>query len=127
MSSTEGLGGNAGDMAYIVTKQNRFYVDTYDGVNPITGKEQRRWHLAGNSRDDAEAIAANLSRTRAEVRDGEHSALSVSDFINATWMRKRIDHLDRRQISASGSTCGFCPVSMYVAHRRSVAAAAAGP
>ena len=49
-------------MAYIVCKQNRFYVVTYDGLDPTTGKERRRWHLAGDSRDDAEAIAANLTR-----------------------------------------------------------------
>lgn len=35
-------------MAYIVTKQNRFYVVTYDGLDPTTGKERRRWHLAGD-------------------------------------------------------------------------------
>ena len=35
-------------MAHIVTKQNRFYVVTYDGINPTTGKEQRGWHLAGS-------------------------------------------------------------------------------
>ena len=73
-------------MAYIVTKQNRFYVVTYDGINPTTGKEQRRWHLAGESRDDAEAIAANLDRARSEVRDGEHSAATVTEFINETWI-----------------------------------------
>jgi hypothetical protein len=68
MSSTNAGGGNAGHMAYIVTKQNRFYVVTYDGINPTTGKEQRRWHLVGESRDDAEAIAANRPSTAHRYR-----------------------------------------------------------
>ncbi len=47
-------------MAYIVERSNRFYVVAYDGTDPITGRERRRWHPAGHSRADAEAIAARL-------------------------------------------------------------------
>ena len=36
-------------MAYIVTPNNRFYVVSYDGIDPTTGKERRRWQLAGTS------------------------------------------------------------------------------
>ena len=48
-------------MAYIVTRNNRFYVVSYDGIDPTTGKERRRWQLAGTSRADAEAIAESLT------------------------------------------------------------------
>ena len=45
------LGGvEASAMAYIVTRNNRFYVVSYDGIDPTTGKERRRWQLAGTSR-----------------------------------------------------------------------------
>jgi hypothetical protein len=37
---------NAVEMTYITTRNNRFYVVTYDGVDPATGKERRRWHAA---------------------------------------------------------------------------------
>ena len=47
-------------MAYIIERNNRFYVVTYDGIDPLTGRERRRWHPAGRSRADAEAIAATL-------------------------------------------------------------------
>ena len=80
-------------MAYIVSKQNRFYVVTYDGLDPTTGKERRRWHLAGDSRDDAEAIAANLTRRTDLVRDGARSAATVTDFVNDTWFPQRVHHL----------------------------------
>jgi len=80
-------------MAYIVFKQSRFYVVTYDGLDPTTGKERRRWHLAGDSRDDAEAIAANLTRRTALVRDGARSAATVTGFVNNTLMPHRVHHL----------------------------------
>ena len=80
-------------MAYIVSKQNRFYVVTYDGLDPTTGKERRRWHLAGDSRDDAEAIAANLTRRTSLVRDGGRSAATVTEFVNDTWLPQRVQHL----------------------------------
>ncbi len=47
-------------MAYIVERKSRFYVVAYDGTDPTTGRERRRWHPAGHSRADAEAIAARL-------------------------------------------------------------------
>jgi hypothetical protein len=45
-------------MAYIVQRKDRFYVVDYDGTDPVTGRERRRWHPAGHCRSDAETIAA---------------------------------------------------------------------
>lgn len=47
-------------MAHIVQRKDRYYVVAYDGLDPATGRERRRWHPAGHSRDDAEAIAVRL-------------------------------------------------------------------
>ena len=58
-------------MAYIVQRNHRFYVVAYDGIDPITGRERRRWHPAGESRGDAEAIAASLDRGAPAHRSGE--------------------------------------------------------
>jgi len=66
-------------MAYIVSKRNRFYVVTYDGLDPTTGKECRRWHLPTTPAKDAEAIGASLTRRITLVRD--------------TWMPQRVHHL----------------------------------
>lgn len=52
-------------MAYIVQRKDRFYVVAYDGTDPITGRERRRWHPAGHSRTDAEVIAAKLDKITA--------------------------------------------------------------
>ncbi|HNQ07980.1 MAG TPA: hypothetical protein PKH97_12450, partial [Tetrasphaera sp.] len=37
----------------IVQRQDRFYVVAYDGLDPLTGKERRRWHPAGRDRHEA--------------------------------------------------------------------------
>lgn len=52
-------------MAYIIQRKDRFYVVTYDGIDPATGRERRRWHPAGHSRADAEAICARLDAVAA--------------------------------------------------------------
>lgn len=35
-------------MAYIVQRNTRFYVVAYDGTDPVTSRERRRWHPAGH-------------------------------------------------------------------------------
>ncbi len=44
-------------MTYIVNRRDRFYVVAYDGIDPISGRERRRWHPAGTSRDDAAELS----------------------------------------------------------------------
>jgi hypothetical protein len=53
-------------MTYIVERNTRFYVVAYDGLDPLTGRERRRWIPIGHDRTDAEAVAAQL--------DSEHDA-----------------------------------------------------
>ena len=48
-------------MAYIIERNNRFYVVAYDGVDPATGRERRRCHVAGSSRADAEAVTSSIA------------------------------------------------------------------
>lgn len=32
---------------YVVKKGNQYYAVIYEGIDPTTGKERRRWHPAG--------------------------------------------------------------------------------
>ena len=57
-------------MTYIVQRHNRFYVVAYDGLDPLTGRERRRWHPVGHDRDEAEALAARLDLDRAGTAAG---------------------------------------------------------
>jgi hypothetical protein len=52
---------------YVVEKGHRFYAVIYEGVDPLTGRERRRWHPAGESREDAELLAARLAATSSAV------------------------------------------------------------
>ena len=49
---------------YVVRKGNQFYAVIYEGRDPVTGRERRRWHPAGPNRDEADALAAR-ARERA--------------------------------------------------------------
>ena len=73
--------GSAADetrMAYIIERNTRFYVVAYDGIDPLSGRERRRWHPAGRSRADAEAIATTLDTEPLPTcrRRRQHSASS---------------------------------------------------
>src|SRR3546814_11189326 len=46
---------------YIAQRRNRFYVVIYEGRDPVTGKEQRRWHPAGTDRAEAEGLMTKLA------------------------------------------------------------------
>ena len=76
-------------MAYIVERNDRFYVVAYDGNDPRSGKERRRWHPAGRSRADAEAIAERLERRTTRARDRPTSALTVEHFLLEVWLPRR--------------------------------------
>jgi integrase len=80
-------------MAYIIERHSRFYVVDYDGVDPHTNKERRRWHPAGRSRADAEAIAARLTAARNGVRERSTSALTVGEYLVEQWMPRRYREL----------------------------------
>ena len=89
-----GLAPNGSDaddirMAYIVTRNTRFYVVAYDGIDPLTGRERRRWHPAGASRTDAEAIAATLDAAASPPPDASTRSLTVGRFLTEQWMPRR--------------------------------------
>jgi integrase len=86
-------------MAYIIERNERFYVVAYDGIDACTGRERRRWHPAGRSRADAEAIAARITTARHGERQRGSSALTVKGLLLDTWMPRR--HRELRPSTAS--------------------------
>src|SRR3954452_10346842 len=82
-------------MTYIVQRQERFYVVAYHRLDPLTGRERRRWHRAGGHRADAEAIARQLEDHRKHKPIAEESA-TVASFLRETWIPQK-----RRQVRAS--------------------------
>ena len=82
-------------MTYIVQRKSRFYVVAYDGIDTLTGRERRRWHPAGRSRVDAEAIAANLDLELAAVEAPVAAdPLTVARYLTEQWLPVRRHDLD---------------------------------
>ena len=80
-------------MAYIIERKNRFYVVAYDGIDPATGRERRRWHPAGHSRTDAEAIAARLDAIDEAEGDVVATQLRFGRYLTERFMPMRRQRL----------------------------------
>ncbi len=80
-------------MAYIIERNNRFYVVAYDGIDPLTGRERRRWHPAGRSRADAEAIAATLDTQHTIEVAEETSPITLGRYLTEQWLPFRRNQL----------------------------------
>ena len=83
-------------MTYIVQRKDRFYVVAYDGLDPLTGKERRRWHPVGNNRIEAEAVAAQLDATHAGSPPPRGGPIEFGAFLTETWLPQK-----RRRVRAT--------------------------
>jgi integrase len=70
---------------YVARKGDRWYAVIYQGLDPATGKELRRWHPAGTSREDAERLAASLAAEMNGRDDGGRS-LTFGVYLTARWL-----------------------------------------
>ena len=69
-------------MSYIVQRNHRFYVVAYNGHDPITGRERRRWHPAGSDPGDAEVLQRRIDSQRPKpTREA-----SLGGFMSTTWL-----------------------------------------
>lgn len=71
---------------HVTRKGDVWYTVIYEGVDPVTGKERRRWHRAGTDRAEAEALARRLAAAEAARRNGQRSELSVGGFLTRYWL-----------------------------------------
>jgi integrase len=87
---------NAVGMTYLVKRKKRFYVVAYDGLDPLTGRERRRWHPTGADRAEAEAVAARLHNEPVAPRPSRGCPITLGDFMVKTWLPQK-----RRQVLAT--------------------------
>ncbi len=71
---------------YVARKGDRFYAVIYEGIDPITGRERRRWHPAGTDRDAAEQLASELAARRCSDAGHERSSLTVAVYLTQRWL-----------------------------------------
>lgn len=78
---------------YVARKRDRYYAVIYEGLDPVTGRERRRWHPAGCDRLEAERLAERLageSKGRNdEIRSLTFGAYSLGDGCQARSSRCR--------------------------------------
>ena len=96
-------------MAYIVQRKDRFYVVDYDGLDPLTGRERRRWHPAGRDRGEAEQMADRFERDGAGPAPARGGPISLGEFLADTWLP-----IKRRHVRASTSYRYSWMVDHYV-------------
>jgi integrase len=80
---------NADAMTYLVQRNDRFYVVAYDGLDPLTGKERRRWHPIGIDRKEAEEVAARLHSERVSPAPTCGGPITIGDFLLKTWLPQK--------------------------------------
>jgi len=71
---------------YTAKKGSRYYAVIYEGVDPATGKERRRWYSAGPRKADAERMVTELVKRK---NDGEYrppDRITVASYLTDKWL-----------------------------------------
>ena len=74
-------------MAYVTEKRGVHDAVIYEGRNPVSGRERRRWHRCDNRRD-AERLAGRLSADH-DRRHRTGSSMTLGDFLLGQWLPAR--------------------------------------
>jgi len=71
---------------YTARKGNRYYAVIYEGVDPLTGKEKRRWYPAGTRKSDADKLVTELVK---RMHDGSYRApttITLGEYLAKKWL-----------------------------------------
>ncbi len=70
---------------YVARKGERWYAVIYEGLDPVTGKERRRWHPAGTSREEAVRLATALA-AKVNGRNDQVRSLTFGAYLATRWL-----------------------------------------
>ena len=79
-------------MGYLRRRGDRYYAVIYEGLDPVTGKEIRRWHPAGTDLAEAERLVAKLSAAEA-TKVGAVRSLTFGAYLTSQWLPAKKLHL----------------------------------
>ena len=71
---------------YVVKKGKQYYAVIYDGVDPNTGKERRRWHAGGPNKKDAERLVNELVKRKDDGTYRGPDRLTVGEYLTTRWL-----------------------------------------
>jgi hypothetical protein len=77
---------------YVATRRGRYYAVIYEGRDPVTGKERRRWVPAGTDPAEADRLAASLGATERKRTDAARS-LTFGAYLTSQWLPAKKLHL----------------------------------
>ncbi len=80
---------------YVRQRRGRYYAVIYEGLDPVTGREHRRWHPAGTDRAEAERLAARLAAEES-VRTDATRSLTFGAYLTGQWLPAK-----KQQLAAS--------------------------
>jgi integrase len=69
---------------YVAKRRNRFYAVIYDGIDPISGRERRRWHPAGTDRAVAEQLASRLASDHGDC--ARSAGPTLGTYLTRRWL-----------------------------------------
>jgi hypothetical protein len=75
-------------MGYVANRDGRWYAVSYEGLDPLTGRNRRRWH-----RTSDEAAARALADTLPLSRPPSTRGVTVSRYLCTRWLPTRQDRL----------------------------------
>ena len=70
---------------YVAQRQSRFYAVIYEGIDPMTARERRRWHPAGTDRASAVDFARELAAAHSR-HDGRRVGPTLGVYLTTRWL-----------------------------------------
>jgi integrase len=71
---------------YTVKKGKQYYAVIYEGIDPSTGKERRRWIPGGSRRGDAEKLLTELVKRNNDGHRAPADKISFGDYLIERWL-----------------------------------------
>lgn len=71
---------------YTAKKGNRYYAVMYEGVDPLTGKERRRWYAAGPRKSDAQHMVTELMKRKIDGEYRPPDRVTLGSYLTQRWL-----------------------------------------
>ncbi len=71
---------------YTVKKGKQYYAVVYEGIDPATGKERRRWIPAGPRRGDAEKLVTEVVKRKNDGQRTPHGKTTLGEYLTEKWL-----------------------------------------
>ena len=77
----------------VVKKGKQYYAVIYEGVDPTTGRERRRWHPGGPLKRDAERLVNDLVKRKDDGTYRGPDRLTLGEYLADRWLPGQVSQL----------------------------------